>query len=177
LSSTIDDLWLLLLRNEPIFRSPDLISSSLTLQGFSNPRRGRSFKSRCMGFIRQSICPGVQERLGPFCFTFVNLYSFTSLKFPPQHGTVHFTKINYPLEIAFIHPTSTRGKFSSNSCILRVLSQLARCPSGWSPDSVVLCSAPPDYACLSSPYLESENVSVLNLHLDETVPPTTSVYC
>ena len=103
--------------------SPDLVSSSLTLHGFANPRRRRSSTAD----VRASfVTPYVEERLGPFCFTCVDVYSFTSLKFPPEHGTVHFTKIDYPLEIAFIHATSIRGKSpSSNSCILRVLRQLA----------------------------------------------------
>jgi hypothetical protein len=47
----------------------------------------------------------VQERLGPSWFGSVILHSFTPLNFPPQRRTVHFT-IDYPLEIAFIHPTS-----------------------------------------------------------------------
>jgi hypothetical protein len=35
--STVDEVLLLLLRNDLIFRSPDLITSSLTLAGFVNP--------------------------------------------------------------------------------------------------------------------------------------------
>ncbi|KAJ7441541.1 hypothetical protein FB451DRAFT_1377218 [Mycena latifolia] len=32
-------------------------------------------------------------------------------RLPPEHGTVHFTMIEYPLEITFIHPTSTRDSY------------------------------------------------------------------
>jgi hypothetical protein len=39
-----------------------------------------------------------------------------------------------------------------------------------SSNSGVLSSAPPDYDCLSSPYSESENASVVDLDFDETAP-------
>jgi hypothetical protein len=103
--STMDDLLLLLLRNELIFCSPDLISSRMAppILDEVHPSTTEEWAS----FVQVYV----QERLCLSCLNSVNLHSFTYLKFPPEHRTVHFT-IDYPLGITIIHPISNPRQVS-----------------------------------------------------------------
>jgi hypothetical protein len=66
----------------------------------------------------------VQERLGPSCSNPINLYAFTSLKFPPERKTVHFMiahslespsiPSNLRTEVSFLLPVLMFAAFSNN---------------------------------------------------------------